>query len=240
MKLSYLFPFVGLAQAVPTTNPSHPSIFDNPTIPVGDTKDLPDFSHIRRATAATQQTLNVSYCEVTVKGDQGFWQSWLAHEFTGHLYVTQGIPSPGTKNGDNIYDVYLQSGSFGQGGYITFATNKYLLPLPYKIGGPNVDYAKVSMTDKGYILSEPDYSNIDKPATNSPLVFYSERSMNLGKSYGPPTRYVASGKSYLGVKISDKGIVDGVVQLIGEQNGGLGYIARVAGWCRNFPTPIIA
>ncbi|KAF5554066.1 hypothetical protein FNAPI_6538 [Fusarium napiforme] len=220
MKLSCLLPFVGLAQAVPTADPSHPSIFDNPTIPVGDPaslEDLPGLSHIQRAAAATQQTfLNVSYCEVTVKGDQGFWQSWLAHDTTGHL------------------------GSFGQGGYITFATNKYLLPLPYKIGGPNVDYAKVSMTDKGYILSEPDYSNIDKPATNSPLVFYSERSMNLGKSYGPPTRDVASGRSYLGVKISDKGIVDGIVQLIGEQNGGLRYIARIAGWCRNVPTPVIA
>ncbi|KAI7765094.1 hypothetical protein LZL87_005807 [Fusarium oxysporum] len=190
MKFSYLLPFVGPAQTVPAPNPSYPSIIDNPTIPIGDPaslKDLPALSHVRRAAAVTQQTfINVSYCDVTVNGDPGFYYSRKAQNTKGHLYITEVIPSPGTKNGTNLYDVYLQSGTLFAGGGITFATNKYLLSLPYKIGPYNVDYVKVRMSSDGHIVSEVDYSNIDNPAANSPLVFYSEPSISNGETMGIP------------------------------------------------------
>ncbi|PNP55913.1 hypothetical protein FNYG_15442 [Fusarium nygamai] len=186
MKFSYLLPFVGLAQAVPAANPSHPFILDNPTIPVGDpasSEDLPGLSHIRRATQPA--LLNVTYCDVNVNGDPGFYTSWKAQNTRGQLYITQGIPSPGTKNGANPYEMYLQSGNPSQGGYIRFATNSNLLSLPLKISGSNVDYAKVKKSTNWQIVAQVDYSNIDQPA-NSPMIFYSEPSIG-NIVYGPPT-----------------------------------------------------
>ncbi|KAF4957951.1 hypothetical protein FGADI_2780 [Fusarium gaditjirri] len=246
MKFSYLLPFIGIALAVPAPNPSYPSIFDNPTIPIRDLaslKDLPALSHIRRAEVGTQQTfLNISCCDVTIKGETGFYRAWKARDTQGHLYITEGIPSPGTKNGANIYDVYLQSGTLAAGGGIMFTTNRYLLSLPNRLGtSPSVDYARVSMTKDGYILSEVDYSNIDNPGVNSPLRFTSEPSIG-NAIYGPPTRYLAYGpSSYLGVKFSDKGnnlgTVDGVVQLF-DVSAGLRYVARIAGYCFNVRNPV--
>lgn len=244
MKFSYLLTFIGLAQAVPAPNPSHPSIFDNPTIPVGDLASLKDLpaSHIRRATAATQQTfLNVSYCDVTITGDPGFYTSWKAQITKGRLYITEGIPSPGTKNGANPYDVYLQSSSLAAGGGIIFATNKYLLSLPWKIRPSNVDYAKVIVASTGSIVSTVDYSNLDNPRADSPLSFTTESSIG-NMIYGPPTRYLVYGPSYLSVKVGDKGVVDGGIMLMSSPsgNGIIQYLARITGACANVRTPVIA
>ncbi|KAF5563695.1 hypothetical protein FPHYL_5093 [Fusarium phyllophilum] len=173
----------------------------------------------------TIHTLKVSYCDVTVKGDTDFYASWKARSIPGHVYITQGIPSPGTRNGANLIHIIHHQ--------------QVPASLPYKIGGPNVDYVKVSMSTDGHILSEVDYSNIDNPAANSPLVLYRETSMDLGNSYGPPTKDVIYGQSYLAVKVSDKGMLDGAVQLVSSK-GGLLYLARISGWCFNAPTPVVA
>ncbi|WKT49700.1 hypothetical protein QSH57_014647 [Fusarium oxysporum f. sp. vasinfectum] len=95
------------------------------------------------------------------------------------------------------------------------------------------------MSSDGHIVSEADYSNIDNPAANSPLIFTSEPSIgNGGGNYGPPTRYVAYEPSYLAVKIGDKGIVDGVVRLSGIPGGGPHYLASIAGSCMKVRTPV--
>ncbi|KAF4437596.1 hypothetical protein FACUT_5528 [Fusarium acutatum] len=220
MKFSHLLPFFGLAQAVPAPNPSHPSIFDNPTIPVGapaSFKDLPALSHVRRADLPQSQTTK------------------------GRLYITEGIPSPGTKNGANPYDVYLQTGSLAAGGGIVFATNKYLLTLPYKIGPSNVDYAQVRIASDGNIVATVDYSNLDNPRATSPVQFTTESSIG-NIIYGPPTRQLAYGPSFISIKVGDKGIVSGGVLLTSNPSGtgGIDYFARIAGVCGNIRTPVVA
>ncbi|KAF5647954.1 hypothetical protein F52700_1167 [Fusarium sp. NRRL 52700] len=240
MKFSHLLPFFGLAQAVPAPNPSYPSIFDNPTIPVGapaSFKDLP----ARRAAAATQQTfLNMTWCDVTVTGDVGFYTSWKAQITKGNLYITEAIPSPGTKNGANPYEVYLQSASLAVGGGIQFITNKKLLGLPYKLGTSSVDYARVYIASDGYIVSKVDYANLDNPVADSPLLYTTEFSISGSKNYGPPTRNLAYAPSFLSVNVGDKGILTGGVQLQSSPDGlgAIGYVARIAGTCRNFRVPV--
>ncbi|KAG5786679.1 hypothetical protein H9Q69_014244 [Fusarium xylarioides] len=224
MKFSYLLPFIGLAQAVPAPNPSHPSIFDNPTIPVGapaSFKDLPALLHVRRAAAATPQTfLNVSFCDVTITG----------------------ILSPGTKNGANPYDVYLQSGSLAGGGGMVFTTNKCLLTLPNSIGTSKIDYAQVRIASSdGNIVSTVDYSNLDNPRADSPVQFTTEPSIG-NIIYGPPTRRLAYGPSFISVKVGDKGIISGGVLLTSNPSGagGIDYFARIAGVCGNWRMPVVA
>ncbi|TVY64915.1 hypothetical protein Focb16_v015696 [Fusarium oxysporum f. sp. cubense] len=126
-----------------------------------------------------------------------------------------------------MYDVYLQSPSLVQAGGIQFASNKYLLSLPYKLGPSNVDYAKVRMSSDGHIVAEVDYSNIDNPAVKSPLRFVSEPSIGFTERYGPPTGYVAYAPSWIAVAVRDKGVADGIVQLTGAPGAGPFYSARI-------------
>ncbi|KAF5715414.1 hypothetical protein FMUND_6896 [Fusarium mundagurra] len=248
MKFSHLLPFIGLAQAIPTPNPSHPSIFDNPTIPVGapaSFKDLPALPHVRRAAAATPQNLlNVSFCDVTVTGDPGFYTSWKAQTTKGRLYIADAIPSPGTKNGANPYEVFLNTGSLAAGGGIMIATNKCLLTLPNRIGTSNVDYAQVRIASDGNTVATVDYSNLGNPRTESPVQFTTEPNIGTvdDRFYGPPTRRLAYAPSFISVKIGDKGIVSGGVLLTSNPNGSgsIDYFARIAGVCGNMRMPIVA
>ncbi|KAF5645954.1 uncharacterized protein FTJAE_2384 [Fusarium tjaetaba] len=246
MKVSYLLPFIGLAQAVPAPNPSYPSIFDNPTIPVGapaSFKDLPALSHVRRA-AMPQTFLNVSFCDVTVTGDPGFYTSWKAQTTKGRLYITEGIPTPGTKNGDNPYDVYLSSGSLAGGGGIQFTTNKCLLTLPNRIDTSKVDYAQVRIASDGNTVATVDYSNLVTPRTESPVQFTTEPNIGTVNNwvYGPPTRRLAFAPSYISIKVGDKGIVSGGVLLTSNPygSGSIDYFARITGVCGNMRMPIVA
>ncbi|KAG5810583.1 hypothetical protein H9Q74_005724 [Fusarium xylarioides] len=230
---------------VPAPNPSHPSIFDNPTIPVGapaSFKDLPALPHVQRAAAAPQTFLNVSFCDVTVTGDPGFYTSWKAQTNKGRLYITEGIPSPGTKNGANPYDVYLHSGSLAGGGGMVFTTNKCLLTLPNSIGISKIDYAQVRIASSdGNIVSTVDYSNLDNPRADSPIQFTTEPSIG-NIIYGPPTRRLAYGPSFISVKVGDKGIISGGVLLTSNPSGagGIDYFARIAGVCGNWRMPVVA
>ncbi|KAJ3460568.1 hypothetical protein MRS44_011435 [Fusarium solani] len=242
MRLSLLLPFLGSVWAAPTEPPSDsfPSIFDNPTIPTVDPADLgipDDLPLFRRAAATTQNKvqLNVSRCTVRVEGGGG-WR-FKPETYNGVLWIVQGIPSPGTKNGQNPYDLYLDAGiptaSASRGGFIQFVTNAYLRTFPM-IGKSLDDYAKVTTPSDGWIRANIDVSNV--PIQDQPNRF-SEQLVDSRGVVGPVTLFYPT-TAYVSVLVADKGDVTGGAWLTGwpvpapgvENLPGI-YYAKITGFC---------
>ncbi|KAM0421440.1 hypothetical protein ACHAPT_010794 [Fusarium lateritium] len=233
MRFSLLLPFLGSVWAAPT-EPSNLSIFDNPTIPSVDAAELgtPDDSPLsRRATAppSNRLLLNISSCNVQLKGDNAW--NFKPQTQSGMLYISSTIPSPGTKNGNNTYDLYLQVGNpLGNGGAVIFGTNRYLMSFPNP--GPNVDdYSLVTMTSKG-IKADIDFSNVG--VFNQPQRFSTELLDSSSGRYGPPAPYyVISG--FVNANVGDNGQLTGMVWLDGHSMQGVSqygkYYGFLTGWC---------
>ncbi|WXC64493.1 hypothetical protein SNK03_010303 [Fusarium graminearum] len=178
-------------------------------------------------TAPLYPPINFTICPIIIKQDPGF-QSFKAYNVQANLYIVDAISSPGTKNGANPYEFLLTTGSSIYRGGIVFATNQYVMQLPNQLGPVNNDFVRTRMTNDGYVVAYVDYSNLENPATKTPLSFNVEMAVGNGK-YNPPTSYrMVDG--WVAVRVKDNA-VDGVIQLSVVVGGSSSYVARFSGSC---------
>ncbi|KAM0296861.1 hypothetical protein HYE67_005585 [Fusarium culmorum] len=219
MRIHHFLSLLGFAYAAPTEG-DYPVTLNKrqtaPTIP--PVRPLP--------TAPLYPPINFTSCPITIKQDPGF-QSFKAYNVPANLYIVDVISSPGTKNGANPYEFFLTTGSSIYRGGIVFATNQYVMQLPYQLGPVNNDFVRTRMTEDGYVVANVDYSNLENP-TKTPLSFNVERAVATGK-YDPPTSYrIVDG--WVAVRVKDNA-ADGVIQLPTVAGGGPLYVARFSGPC---------
>ena len=208
-----------------------------PTVDPADLGIPDDLPLFRRAADTTQDKvqLNVSRCTARVEGDGG-WR-FKPVTYNGVLCIVQGIPSPGTKNGQDPYDLYLDAAiptaSASQGGFIQFLTNAYLRTF-HMIGKGLDDYAKVTTPSGGWISADVDVSNV--PIQDQPNRF-SEQLVDSRGVVGPVTLFDPT-TAYGSVLVADKGDVTGGAWLTGwpvpapdvENLPGL-YYAQITWFC---------
>ncbi|EEU43400.1 uncharacterized protein NECHADRAFT_82649 [Fusarium vanettenii 77-13-4] len=242
MRLSLVLPFLGSVWAAPTepSSESFPSIFDNPTIPTVNPAELgiPDDSPLFRRAAATTQGkifLNLSRCELKVARDGGW--SFKAESRNAVLWIAQGLPSPGTKNGQNPYDLYVDAGiptaSVGSSGSVQFLTNAYMKSLPSP--GTSVDdYAKVTIPSGNTIKADINFSNV--PIEKQPNRFNALLVDSKG-AVGPVTLFYPD-SGFVSALVADKGDVTGWVWLNGYSDPTATsmthrgfYYAKITGFC---------
>ncbi|KAF4453685.1 hypothetical protein F53441_3694 [Fusarium austroafricanum] len=226
MRFTYLLPLLGLASAAPTES-------DYP-IPLNKRDTVPS----RRAAVPTVPTtsVNLTNCVVTLRGDPGWYEvvDTTYYYQQGNLYIVEGIPSPGTKNGANPYEFSFQLGTV-----VSFSTNEYVKGLPYKLGPVNKDYAKVNVLQNGRISATVDYANLGYPSLglNAPLTFWAKVSTGQDSSgkivYGPLSPFPVSGAGTSGmwVTVSDKGVLDGLIGVDSITYSKARLVARLSGAC---------
>jgi hypothetical protein len=104
-----------------------------------------------------KRALNLAYllCDVTFDGRNR--ANWQPFQVRGGLLLVQGVPSPGTTNGVNPYDVVISIGSPIANliaGSISYITNRYLNPF---ISGrqdvTRLDFTRVSATTNSVTVS---------------------------------------------------------------------------------------
>ncbi|CAG1971617.1 unnamed protein product [Fusarium graminearum] len=200
----YLY-LIGLAYAV-TTEGDYPVALNKrqtaPAIPL--VRPLP--------TAPLYPPINFTGCPITIKQDPGF-ESFKAYIVQANLYIVDAISSPGTKNGANPYEFLLTTG---------------MMQLPNQLGPVNNDFVRTRMTNDGYVVANVDYSNLENPATKTPLSFNVERAVATNK-YDPPTSYrMVDG--WVAIRVKDNA-VDGVIQLPTVVGGTPLYVGRFSGPC---------
>lgn len=219
MRLSLFLPLLGSVWAVPT-EPSH--ILDDPQLD-------------RRAVAATTQNtikLNSTICYVTVDGWSGF--DFRVAKMEGTLAITQGLPTPGTKNGQNIYDMSLITKSQSWIGSIRFATNAYLSNYPGGSFPGLADYAIVSRTPAGGVKADLDGIIGSLPI---PPLRFTTGSLERNS---PIVTYIPT-KGWLNVILTGKDVYGWIWLENGyslDEKYTLGrYYAEISGWCVNGTMP---
>ncbi|QPC72235.1 hypothetical protein HYE68_002987 [Fusarium pseudograminearum] len=220
MRFYHLFSLLGFAYAAPTEGDYPVALNKHQTAPtIPPVRPLP--------TAPLYPPINFTSCPITIKQDPGF-ESFKAYNVQANLYIVDAISSPGTKNGVNPYEFFLTTGSSISRGGIVFATNQYVMQLPNQLGPVNNDFVRTRMTNDGYVVANVDYSNLENPATKTPLSFNVERAVATGK-YDPPTSYrMVDG--WVALRVKDNA-VDGVIQLSTVVGGNPLYVARFSGSC---------
>ncbi|CEI41629.1 hypothetical protein FVEN_g3705 [Fusarium venenatum] len=209
MRLFHLLPMLGLVCAAPA-EADYPMTLDKRQTPPPPTRPLPQLP---------TNLVNITWCQVTITQNPGL-EVVKAHTVYANLYMVDGIASPGTKNGANPYDFFVSTGSSLPGGGIIFAKNKYVMSLPYQLGPVNNDFARMRLTDDGYIVANVDYSNLDNAATKTPLSFNAEMRISSGSdknTYNPPTPYRLM-DGFVGFRVKDN-IVDGKIQITKDLGG---------------------
>lgn len=220
MRPLLLLPFLGSVWAAPTESATSDPQLDP------------------RATAQNQIRLDVTSCTVRIDGWNGFNFKAMKHE--GTLVITQGIPSPGTKNGQNIYDMSLNTRYQAQSGSIQFNTNSYLSNFP--IPGRSVnEYAKVSRTPTGGIKADIDLSLT--PGVYPPLRFMAEMWKPGSGGWLPAVNYIPTA-GWLNVVITGREVtgwlwLEGGINLDNRNAVPGRYYAPVTGWCVNSTMPFV-
>jgi hypothetical protein len=212
MRFYHLFHFLGVALAAPSKGKGNSlSIFDNPTIPwnSSDSLPLPFLSHARRA--GSTMTLNVSTCLVTVTVDP-YW--YREYTLPATLFITSPINSPGTKNGGNIFEMYLRVASPRGPGGLLFTTNQLMMNLDFDLKPPglkNIDYVRTTITSTGAMVARVDYANVDHPEIYSPIRYNNEKRQQNTNSlrFDPPTEVIVGQDSGLSITVKDQGVVTG-------------------------------
>ncbi|KAF5239836.1 hypothetical protein FAUST_4722 [Fusarium austroamericanum] len=220
MRFYHFIYLIGLAYAAPSEGDYPVSLNKRQTAPTIPPVRPPP-------TASPYPPVNFTSCLITIKQDPGF-ESFKAYNVQGNLYIVDAISSPGTKNGANPYEFFLTTGSSISRGGIVFATNQYVMQLPYQLGPVNIDFVRTRLTDNGYIVANVDYSNLENPATKTPLAFNVEKAVATNK-YDPPTSYrMVDG--WVAARVKDNA-VDGVIQLPTVVGGTPLYVGRFSGSC---------
>ncbi|TVY72762.1 hypothetical protein Focb16_v011391 [Fusarium oxysporum f. sp. cubense] len=133
-----------------------------------------------------KRALSLAYllCDVTFNGLNN--ANWQPFQVKGELMLVQGIPSSGTTNGANPYDVVISIGtpiSNPVAGSISYVTNRYLNPF---ISGrrdlTRLDFARVSATSNTVTVSV----DTSLAAANQISVF-NARSGLTANIYNPAT-----------------------------------------------------
>ncbi|KAL6407594.1 hypothetical protein AUP68_08613 [Ilyonectria robusta] len=184
-----LLALLGCVLASPTPGrPTHPSIFDDDSIPVVNQPDLGllNFTLGPRDLSGEKRASDLAYILIDVTFDgwnQGNWQPFVVR---GGLLVIDGIPFPTTQNGLNPVDVVISIGSpIGSpvAGSISYVTNRYLNPfISGRRDTTRLDFARVSATRSTVTVSV----DTSIAAANQISVF-NARSGLLANIYNPAT-----------------------------------------------------
>lgn len=224
MRFHHFLYLLGLAYAAPTEGDYPVALNKRQTAPA-----IPPVRPVPVPTAPLYPPVNFTSCHVTIKQDSGF-VSFRAYNVQANLYIVDAISSPGTKNGANHYEFSLTTGSSVTAAGIVFATNQYVMQLPYQLGPVNNDFVRTRITDDGYIVADIDYSNLENPATKTPLSFNVERATANGK-YDPPTSYRLI-DGWVAARVKDN-VADGAIFIPGPAGTSVRpqYYARFSGSC---------
>ncbi|KAF4341764.1 hypothetical protein FBEOM_4303 [Fusarium beomiforme] len=223
ISLLFLLSLLTLGWASPA--PTRLSIFDDKTITTVNqpASGLLNFTLHSRDTIE-KRALNLAYllCDITFDGrNKANWQPFLV---TGELLLVQGIPSSGTTNGVNPYDVVISIGtpiSNPIAGSISYVTNRYLNPF---ISGrrdlTRLDFARVSATANTVTVS------VDTSlAAANQLSVFNARSGLTANIYNPAT----GGFNLL---FGNNGLVSGKIGITGRapvSGGQAPYQAIISG-----------
>ncbi|SPJ90397.1 uncharacterized protein FTOL_13278 [Fusarium torulosum] len=222
--LFLLLCLLSLAWASPAP-PNRLSIFNDNSITTVNQPDsgLLNFTLHSRNTLE-KRALNLAYllCDVTFDGRNG--ANWQPFQVSGELLLVQGVPSSGTTNGVNPYDVVISIGSpIGNplAGSISYVTNRYLNPF---ISGrqdmTRLDFARVSATANSVTVSV----DTSLAAANQISVF-NARSGITANIYNP-----ASGGFNL--VFGNNGLISGKISITGRtpvSGGQAPYQAIISG-----------
>lgn len=231
MKLFFALLFLALADALPKAQPGTISIFQDDAIPVVDNPDF-EFFNLTTAVQASRsrdvshekRALQFEYLLVDVTFDGNIQANFQPFRVSGQVLVVSGIPSSGTVNGQNPYEVVISIGDpvvNPIAGSIRYVTNRYLYPL---IGGARdatlVDFAFVSNTATGVeVIVDTSIAAANQLST------FNARSGITSNIYNP-----ASGGFNLA--FGDGAAVSGVVNIVGRgliSGGQAPYQAFISG-----------
>jgi hypothetical protein len=176
--------------------------------------------------------LNISTCSVTVTNDP-YWFPDYTKQAT--LYIMSPIDSPGTKNGANIFEMFLRVDNPRAAGGLVFTTNQFVMDFPNKALGPkNIDYARTVITSAGAMEAFVDYANLDHPEIYSPVRYNNEmRRQSPQTGFDPPTEIIARQGSGISVTIKDQGVITGLIVGYPLNGGQVFHRYNLKGWCWN-------
>lgn len=234
------FSLPGSSTPPPTSSTTIDGFFTDADIPLLDDSALTDFNVTSDATPSlepeedhdnpttlSKRRVRVAYTKYSITIDGRNRQNWEPFRVSGYMLVTQGIPSPGTKNGQNPYDVLIYIGkpiANPRSGSLHYTTNRGLYSVLYaKYGYALLDYAVVTVDKKGTVRVVVD----TRIAPANEQSYFNARSGLLANVW----LVVSGGLQFV---VNAKGVLTGTINFKGRGyiepgNGRVPYVGIITG-----------